>query len=180
MIHLDIKKLARFERVGHRITGDRRRTYDELDGAMSMCAWTKLRGSPASRSWAMNPAARPLASWHARCAGSASVGSRSSAYVRQRLSLGLRALCRSLTLAACAISAPGHAADQWQSRAFHPDAVARMGLRPSLSHLGSPQRRPRALARLVQSPPAPCLHCRRTTSQPGSLGRLNNLLGNDT
>lgn len=52
MIHIDIKKLGRFERIGHRITGDRRAraTAAASAGNSSMSASTTPLASPSRRS----------------------------------------------------------------------------------------------------------------------------------
>ena len=52
MIHIDIKKLGRFERVGHRITGDRTGQSNSRGsaGSLSMSPSTTHRASPSARS----------------------------------------------------------------------------------------------------------------------------------
>ncbi len=56
LIHIDIKKLGRFDKVGHRITGDRRRTDLTAEaprhrlGVSSTSASTTPRASPSARS----------------------------------------------------------------------------------------------------------------------------------
>ena len=78
MIHLDIKKLGRFERVGHRITGDRTGqsnnrgvggssftpALSEAEGSPS----TTPRASPSPRSCPMRGKGVPRPSFSPRCA----------------------------------------------------------------------------------------------------------------
>jgi DNA-binding transcriptional ArsR family regulator len=79
LIHLDIKKLVRFERVGHRITGDRRHpSVEELAMSAFMSRSMTPPGWPMSRCCQMRPAARPRPFWSEPCAGSERAGSRLS------------------------------------------------------------------------------------------------------
>jgi hypothetical protein len=63
LIHLDIKKLARFERVGHRITGTG--ATPVLGRATTAFMWPSMTppGWPMSRCCRTRPAARPRLSW---------------------------------------------------------------------------------------------------------------------
>ncbi|MEM6932549.1 MAG: hypothetical protein AAF526_03085 [Pseudomonadota bacterium] len=84
LIHIDIKKLGRFSRPGHRITGDRtgdregRATHAASAGTSSMSRSTTRRGSLMSRCCQMSGAAPQRVSWSPRYAGSepAASGSR--------------------------------------------------------------------------------------------------------
>ena len=70
MIHLDVKKLVRFWRVGHRITSDRHNGSTAPDGTSFTSASTTIPASPMSRSWTTRSAAPRRLSWSGRCAGS--------------------------------------------------------------------------------------------------------------
>ena len=77
LLHLDIKKLARFRRVGHRITaGVMPRTGPA--GSSSMSPSMTPRAWPMSRCWPTSAARAAPASLCARCAGSRSGASASS------------------------------------------------------------------------------------------------------
>ena len=62
LVHFDVKKLARFRRIGHRITGDRHRQNSKVVGSSSTLRSTTPPGSPMSRSCRTRNASRPLAS----------------------------------------------------------------------------------------------------------------------
>jgi hypothetical protein len=49
-LHLDIKKLGRFRRPGHRVTGDRQITSGVLAGSTCMSLSTTIHGSPSATS----------------------------------------------------------------------------------------------------------------------------------
>ena len=44
LLHLDIKKLGRFERPGDRVTGDRKQAFPAPVGSMAMGPWTTPPG----------------------------------------------------------------------------------------------------------------------------------------
>jgi len=75
LLHLDVKKSVRFERVGHRITGDRRHAgtgaeYDCFHGAIDdtiRLAYVQVLPDEARRSTWL--------SWSEPCAGSERAGS---------------------------------------------------------------------------------------------------------
>ena len=58
MLHLDIKKLGRFRRAGHRVTHDRRHTSPGAGWDTSMTAWMTIPAWPSPRS---TPTRRPPA-----------------------------------------------------------------------------------------------------------------------
>ena len=66
LLHLDIKKLARFEGVGHRITGNRRGASEGLGYDFLHVAIAEP-GSPMSRFCPTSGAGRPTASSSVRC-----------------------------------------------------------------------------------------------------------------
>ena len=66
LIHIDIKKLGRFERIGHRITGDRRQGETRGAGfefstsqSTTPPAWPSRRSCPTSARRAPSPSSRP-------------------------------------------------------------------------------------------------------------------------
>jgi transposase len=77
LIHLDTKKLARFTRIGHRITGDRHSQNSKVGWEFVHVAVDDA--SPMSRSCPTRGATRSPASWSALCAGSQASASGSSA-----------------------------------------------------------------------------------------------------
>jgi hypothetical protein len=58
MLHLDIKPLGRIARIGHRIHGDRRVRARASAASTSTSRWMITAGSPTSRSFPINRAAR--------------------------------------------------------------------------------------------------------------------------
>ena len=145
MIHIDIKKLGRFEQIGHRITGDR--TGQSNSRGVGWEYRPCLRSTTHSRlafSQVMpdEKAASAVAFLKAAVAYYASLG-----VTVTRVMTDNGSCYRSFAFRkACARARPQahphqalHAQDQRQGRALHPDRAARMGLRPSLPHL-----RPRA------------------------------------
>lgn len=58
LVHLDVKKLARFRRIGHRITGDRRGQSEGRAGSSSTSRSTTPRAWFMSRSCRMRSASR--------------------------------------------------------------------------------------------------------------------------
>ena len=79
LIHIDIKKLGRFERTGHRITGHR--IANSRGSAGSIFTWpsTTTPGWPIRRSFLTRSAAPVCAFCSTRCGSSAATASRSSA-----------------------------------------------------------------------------------------------------
>ncbi|CAO4172780.1 Transposase IS481 family protein [Methylorubrum aminovorans] len=81
LIHIDIKKLGRFDRVGHRITGNRIGQSSSRGIGWEYCTWpsTTIRGWPIPRSTPTSSAAPASPSSSTRCASSAATASGSSA-----------------------------------------------------------------------------------------------------
>jgi len=172
LVHIDTKKLGRIERLGHRISGDRR---DTVDGA----GWEFLFVAVDDRArlgvTAMHPDERQASAvrfLRATVADFARFGVRGAARAdRQRLGVPLQGLRQGLP-------APGHqaqlhpplpTADQRQSRALHPVGPARMGLRHRLPPLRGARRHARALDPPLQlAPPPPRHRWPRTHQPPGS------------
>ncbi len=78
LVHLDVKKLARFRRTGHRITGDRRSLGRQPAGSSSTSPSMTPPGLPMSRSCPTSGARAAPASSSAPCAGSRDAASASS------------------------------------------------------------------------------------------------------
>lgn len=70
LLHLDIKKLARFEGVGHRLTGDRRGRSEGMGYDYRMSRSTTPPAWPMSKSCPTKENSRPRASSSERSAGS--------------------------------------------------------------------------------------------------------------
>jgi transposase len=126
LVHLDVKKLARFRRIGHRITGDRRQGSDgagwefvhvAVDDA-SRLAYVEVLADEGyvSRLFEGLPHPSPASHPHP----------------------------------------PVHAQDQRQGRAVHPDAPARMGLCAAVPQLRHLRRRSAQVATPLQPRAAPC------------------------
>ena len=90
LIHIDIKKLGRFEAVGHRITGDAgRATAPAPAGSSSRSASTTPRGSPSPRSCPTSGRKAPTAFLEAAVAWYQSLGvTVARGHDRQRPMLG--------------------------------------------------------------------------------------------
>ena len=138
LLHLDVKKLGRILRVGHRITGQRTETHRDagweyVHVAIDDCsrvAYCQVLPDEEGVSALRVPARRGGLLRRARGHDPRSPDRQRSLLPRQELRgdlLGPRAEASS--------HATLHAAHEWQSRAVHPECAARMGLRPCLRHL---------------------------------------------
>lgn len=78
LLHIDVNKLARFERVGHRITGNRRGRSDGVGWDFVHVAVDDASRLADVEVRATSGAPRSPASWSARFAGSGPVASASS------------------------------------------------------------------------------------------------------
>ena len=146
LIHIDIKKLGRFDSVGHRITGDRTGQSNSRGVGWE---FVHVCIDDASRiAFSADPARREgesaVAFLKAAVAYYDSLGvtvarvmtDNGSCYQALRLS---RCLQRARPQAHPHQAL--HAEDQRQGRALHPDRAPRMGLRPGLSDLRPSRRR---------------------------------------
>ena len=137
LLHLDTKKLARFDQPGHQATGDRTRStssagWQALHVAIenhSRVGLSLMLPDETAKSACQHLLALLQLLQGAGCQGSTGDD-------RQRLGLQIQALCQ--TAAKTEDQAPAnpalHAQNQWQGRALLPDLAARVGLRLSLSH----------------------------------------------
>ena len=177
LIHIDIKKLGRFERVGHRITGDRQKGTSRGAGlgvrprllSTMPLASPSRRSSPTRRRKAPSPSSRPPSPTTPSLGVTVDrvMTDNGSCY----RSFDFRDACRRLGLTPHQDQAL-HPEDQRQGRALHPDRAPRMGLRPRLSELGSPRRRTADLApsiQLASSPRQPKIKTanQQTRPEPG-------------
>ncbi len=151
LVHLDVKKLGRIGRVGHRISGDRRSrvrgigweyVHVAIDDASRLAYVEVLRdegGVTTTQFW-----------WRAR------------AWFRR-----LHPVCPPLPQPGRAPPphAPLHPAHEWQGRALHPDPPARVGVPPGLPELAPPHRGPARLAVLLPLGARPWRPPRSTTHQ---------------
>jgi transposase len=162
LIHIDIKKLGKFNRIGHRITGDRTgqsspRARGEGPGweYVHVCIddASRIAFSKVMKSERQGCA---VAFLKAAIAYYASLGIKVERDDRQRLLLQIHRLPQSLQ--APRPQAHPHQAlypeDQRQGRALHPDQPARMGLCPRLQHLKRTSRRTAEMASQLQLAPA--------------------------
>ena len=140
LVHIDIKKLGRFNQIGHRITGDRRGQSNGRGVGWeyvhvciddhSRVAFAKIMSDEKRRS--------AIAFLKAALAYYASLGIKVERVMTDNgscyRSFAFRRACKRLGLQPHPHQAL-HAQDQWQGRALHPDQPARMGLRASLQEL---------------------------------------------
>ena len=152
MIHIDIKKLGKFDQIGHRITGDqgseqqprrrlgvrpclhRRRLACGLQPDQAGRAKAKCRGLPQGRCRLL----RKLGYY------------RGARHDRQRLLLQIPCLQKHLPAAVPEAHSHKalHTTDQRQGRALHPNLAPRVGLRSGLPDLAAT----RPLAALLLAP----------------------------
>ena len=142
LVHLDIKKLGRIGRIGHRITGDRRSrvrgigweyVHVAVDDATRVAYVEVL---PDEQGVTVTAFLWRALAWFRQ------LGIRVRRILRQRAGVPLARLRPPLPDRPdpAPPDAALHAADQWQGRALHPDAAPRVGLHPRLSHLGPRER----------------------------------------
>jgi len=155
LIHIDIKKLGRFERIGHRITGDRARRSDR-HGRSRKAGWdfvhvciddaSRIAFSQILADERKESAVAFLEAAVAYYAGLGVTVTR--VMTRQRQLLHEPPLPRRLQgPRPQAHQNPAlHAKNQRQGRALHPDQPQGMGLRPGLPDLRPPQGRAAAMA----------------------------------
>ena len=154
LFHIDAKKFARIEGIGHAIHGDRSRkrrgvgwevvfvcvddcTRLGLRGGSARGERRACRGLPRARSALVRAPRDPLPSASSRTTPSATRRRPSSPCAR--------------STAPAELHAPLYAPDQRQGRALHPDPQAALGLPLRLPDLGDPSRLAPALARPLQS-----------------------------
>jgi len=184
LIHIDIKKLGRFERVGHRITGDRQKGVSRGAGSGvrprldRRCLAPRLLADPTRREEGecrRLPARRRRILCQPRRYGGAGDD-------RQRILLSLEGLPQGLPRS----RPPAHqdqalyAEDQRQGGALHPDRPPRVGLCAGLSELQSTRTGVAGLAPPIQlASPArqPTIKAadQQTPTQPGQPGEAPHL-----
>ena len=163
LLHIDVKKLGRIGRPGHRVNGDR--THPDSRGdRLGVRPRLRRRRDPARlRRGARRREGRPPRP--ASCAAPSRTTARHGIQVERVMTDN--GSCLPLDRARARLQgtrdpAPPHpplpATHQRQSRTLHPHDARRLGLRRHLPHLRRTPRSPRRLARLLQSP--------TTTRQP--------------
>ena len=175
LLHMDVKKLARFSVPGHRVTGDRSTKdlhrgigYDHLHCVVddhSRIAYVELHPREDADT-NVRTLERALAFFAELGLEPPEAVMTDNALVDPAQS-GLPGAARRRRAPphphACL-----HAALEWQGRALHPDAAERMGLQPQLAQLEHPCPQPAKLHPLLQ-PQTPAQLTRRPTSdQPRS------------
>ena len=151
MIHIDIKKLGRFNKVGHRIAGDPSPSYKSRGEGWefvhvavddrSRIAFAKVMRSERKRS--------AIAFLKAALAYYASLG----VTIERVMTDNERPSPSAEPASGSGSDTSGpalHATDQRQGRAIHPDQPARVGLRSGLSKLPTATSRTAALAAPLQ------------------------------
>jgi len=142
IIHIDIKKLGRFEQVGHRITGDRKGQsnsrgvgWEYLHLAIddhSRVAYSEILPDEKRRS-CLSFLFNALRFFRAHGVKVYRVMTDNGASFRSRRYPKALRLLKIKHLRTKAL----HAENQRQGRALRPNLVTRVGLRPSLSHVRS-------------------------------------------
>jgi hypothetical protein len=160
LLHMDTKKLHRFDKPGHRVTGDRTQNTPRAGSQALHVAIDDHSRVGFSLLLPMRRPRAPAPSCWQRCATTRPWASRWAAHDRQRFCLQAAPLCQ-------AAAPPGHQAHphpplhtthQRQGRTVHPDLAARMGLRLHLSKFGCPRQRAGALDVSLQLPPTSLSH----------------------
>ena len=176
LLHTDWTQYARFERPGHAVTGERRRTaaekrarvgYDFAHALVddhSRLGYAELL--PDCRAATVTGfLERALAVFAARGIEARRLMTDNHwSYTRNR---SLRELLAERSIRHLN-NAEAAAAGQRQGRALPPDDGPRVGLRPPLPLLPTPRRRPATLAALLQRTQTPQLPRRTTAPQPRS------------
>ena len=170
LIHIDIKKLGRFNHVGHRITGDRRGQSNSrgvgweyvhvcIDDA-SRIAYAEIKKSERKVS--------AIAFLKAAVIYYAKLGISIQRVMTDNGSLLQISRLRPSLQAARYQAHPNqalYAENKWQGRALHPNSTPRMGLRQGLPALRSPRRRTSALAAPLQLASSPWQYRCQTANQ---------------
>jgi hypothetical protein len=163
LIHIDIKKLGKFNRIGHRITGDRtRQSNPRSRGEGPGWEYVQVCIDDASRiafSQVMKNEKKgcAVALLKAAVAYYVSLGITVERVMTDNgacyKSIAFREACKRLRLKHVRTRAL-YAEDQRESRTVHPDKLARMGLCPGLQHLKRKRRRAAKMASSLQLAPA--------------------------
>ncbi len=134
IIDIDIKKLGKFSRIGHRITGDRTGQSNTRG-----VGWEYVHlaiDDPSRLAYLGNPPRREARVLSALSLQRPALLFRSLGVKIQRVMTDMaQASDPSDTPRRCAGSGSSISQNQWRSRALRPDKPARMGLRPRLQHL---------------------------------------------
>jgi hypothetical protein len=172
LVHIDTKKLGRIEKMGHRVTGDRR---DSTDGAgweylfvavddHARLGYTEMKAN--ERGITASQFLRACVRYFGK------LGLTVRRVLRQRFGFSLQAIwCRmSKTRTASRVHAALSTTNQRQGRAFHPVGLARMGLSHSLSTFFGAHRHAQSLdASLQLASAAPWNRPPRASQSPSSI-----------
>jgi transposase len=171
LIHIDIKKLGRFDRVGHRMTGDRTRqskgrgvgwefVHVCIDDA-SRVAFSQIL--PDEKKESAVAFLRATVAYYVNLSVTiARVMTDNGSCYRSKV---FRQACRDLGLKHIRTK-PYTPKTKRQGRALHPDRPARMGLRSGVSNLGPPRCSVADLAAPIQLAPAAQQSKIKTAHQP--------------
>ena len=165
LLHLNVKKLARFEQPGHRVTGNRRQCTPGRLGLR-----TRLHRRPLPRRLPPDLSRRDRRPGHRLPPGrrrllppARRAGHRRDDRQRPRIPLAmLRRVLRS-SGAAPSLHSALYAPHQRKGRTLHSNRPPRMGLRPRIPNLTPARRSPDALVASIQLAPTTC------QSQPPAL-----------
>ena len=185
LLHMDVKKLARFSVPGHRATGDRTKIPATAASATTTSTASSMTtaASPTSSSTHARPPTPTRARSSAPCAFFAELGCEPPEAVMTDNAFVYTHGRRFGELLAANQIKPHphpalHAALERQSRTLHPHAPERMGLQPHLAQLTPPRPQPAKLHPLLQPQTPAQLNRRPATNQPRSqrlwAGHLEN------
>ena len=171
LIHIDIKKLGKFNRIGHRVTGDRR-GQSNLRSRGQGPGWEYVHvciddASRIAFSQVMKNEKRgcAIAFLKAAVAYYASLGVTVERVMTDNgscyKSFAFRKACKRLGLRHIRTKPY----TQWQGRALHSNQLARVGLRAGLQHLKRTRRRAAKMASPLQLAPASRRHKISNTNQ---------------
>ena len=160
IIHMDIKKLGRFNRVGHRITGDRRRQSNQRHNGTAP-GWEYVHVAIDDHSrigfadiFPNEKKESAVAFLEAAVTYFATLGVTITRVMTDNgscyRSKAFRDACRRLTIKHIRTQTL-HASDQRQGRTLHPDNVARMGLRNRIPQLRPAKSRSAEMAAPLQT-----------------------------
>jgi hypothetical protein len=165
MVHIDIKKLGKFNRTGHRITGDR---HGQSNARGIGWEFVHVCVDDHSRI----AFSQVLASERKECA---MAFLKAAVLWYQGLGIKIDRVMLSFQGIQQALQSVGHPPylhktlhpeNQWQSRALHPVIVARMGLCSSLQYFRTTKIRITLLAAPLQLAQAACWYKQKNTNQP--------------
>ena len=158
LLHVDAKRFARIEAIGHRIHGDRSRKRRGVGWEVVFVCVDDCTRLAYAEVWPAEDAVCATRFFRRAVRWFQSLGIRPRRRAqRQRQVLRLQAVHPAMPRARhrAELHAALHAPDQRQSGALHPDTQAALGLSSPLPHLSDPSGLAACLGQALQSPPTP-------------------------